>query len=164
MPSGHERENPVRTRWTQPQCGTLRLLRAVPCGTENFVSRTVRTLLTAICALYLSGAHWAVLQVTAWTGMLVSRTQTVGVEEAVRTTFDGAHPCEMCEGISAAKQEEQKQAPAMPIAKKLLEIKSPALAFLELPKPLRIADLSWFELLTEDGRRLEAPPTPPPLA
>ena len=28
-------------------------------------------------------AHWAILQVTAWTGMIVARTQTAGVVEAV---------------------------------------------------------------------------------
>ena len=72
-------------------------------------------LLLAACALHLSGAHWALLQVTAWTGMLVERSQTSGVVAAVVTTFDGEHPCALCTAITAGQTEEkqkQNEAPA----------------------------------------------------
>lgn len=128
------------------------------------VQRACRTLLTAVCALYLSGAHWAVLQMTAWTGMLVTRAQTVGVGQAVLTTFDGAHPCHLCSAITSGQQEEKKEVPVAPVVKKLLEFKSATLVRFELAPPLESAEIAWNEFRVEDGRRLDAPPTPPPLA
>ena len=125
-----------------------------------FLQRT----LVAVCALYLSGAHWGVLQVTAWTGMLVTRAQQADVAEAVKTTFDGAHPCGLCSAITAGQMEEHKQAPEMPLVKKVVEFKGVALASFELPKPRAGGEISWSQYLPEDGRRMDAPPTPPPLA
>lgn len=70
-------------------------------------------LLRIIAAGMLSlslGLHWAVLQSAAWAGMLVDRVQEMSVGEAIRTTFDGAHPCRLCqvvqEGRAAAKAED----------------------------------------------------------
>ena len=40
--------------------------------------------------------------------MLVERTQTASLEEAVKTTFDGAHPCALCKRIADEKQKEQQ--------------------------------------------------------
>ena len=40
-------------------------------------------LLIVCCALILGGAHWAILQMTTWTGMVVTRSQTMSVAEAV---------------------------------------------------------------------------------
>ena len=59
------------------------------------------------CALYLSGAHWVVLQGTAWTGMLISRSLTASVAEAVSSTFDGQHPCPMCSAITEGRCNEE---------------------------------------------------------
>ena len=128
------------------------------------VHRVFRTLLTVICALYLSGAHWAVLQMTAWTGMLVTRTQQAGVEEAVRTTFDGTHPCGLCAAITTGQKEERQEMPEVPALKKLLEFKSVTFASFAVARPLALGEITWSAFVAEDGRRLDAPPTPPPVA
>lgn len=49
------------------------------------------------------------LQVVAWSGMLVSYTQSDGVVEAARKTFDGEHKCKLCHAIDASREAEQKQ-------------------------------------------------------
>lgn len=96
--------------------------------------------------------------------MLVTRSQTVGVGQAVLTTFDGAHPCDLCSAITSGQQEEKKEAPAAPVVKKLLEFKSATLVRFELALPLERGEIAWSGFRVKAGRPLDAPPTPPPLA
>lgn len=125
---------------------------------------TLHKLLILCCALYLSGAHWVVLQTTAWTGMLISRSLTTSVSDAIETTFDGQHPCVMCSGIANAKQSEQHSEQSFDLLKKVGEVKFLELASLHASFDTRPKALVWpascFQVLT----RSEAPPTPPPLA
>ena len=48
------------------------------------------------------------LQVVAWSGMMVKFASTDGVVEAARKTFDGEHKCPMCKAIDASREEERK--------------------------------------------------------
>jgi hypothetical protein len=114
------------------------------------------------CALHLSGAQWVVLQVTAWTGMLVARSQTSGVAEAVATTFDGKHPCAMCNAISAG-QKEQKPT-EFPALKAMEEIRLVIADRVALPPRPVTGEVVWLDFLGSDLQRAEAPPVPPPLA
>ena len=57
----------------------------------------------------LTGAHWAILQATAWAGMLVNYSKSEGVELGISKTFDGKHPCSLCLSIAKNKQTEKKQ-------------------------------------------------------
>ena len=121
-------------------------------------------LLIIACALFLSGAHWALLQTAAWTGMLVARSQTSGVAEAVKTTFDGEHPCPLCSAITSAQKQEKRNDTEAPALKELTEIKLVAMDKVALPKPAQSDELRWTEFFTKAPRRTDAPPTPPPLA
>ena len=76
----------------------------------------VLTLLVSI------GAHWAVLRSVAWTQMLVERTQQGSFSKAVKTTFDGAHPCEMCKRIEHRQEEEQRHKSGQTIQKVKLDV------------------------------------------
>ena len=52
---------------------------------------------TAVVLLSLTlGLHWTAIQSMAWTSMIVSRARTGSLSEALRTTFDGQHPCRLC--------------------------------------------------------------------
>ena len=51
------------------------------------------------------------LQVVAWANMLRTYTQEKGLVEGVKDTFDGEHPCPLCQHIDKGRQEEQKQNP-----------------------------------------------------
>lgn len=123
-----------------------------------------RNLLLLACALHLSGAHWALLQVTAWTGMLVARSQSEGVVEAVKTTFDGEHPCPMCSAIESGQKDERRSDTEAPALKELTDIKLVATTTCALPAPVGNGELRWIDFSAKAPRRTDAPPTPPPLA
>jgi hypothetical protein len=128
------------------------------------VKSAFHKLLIICCALYLSGAHWMVLQVTAWTGMIVARSQTAPVIEAVETTLDGQHPCRLCSAISSGQKEEKKQEQQAPALKKAQEVKFVELEGFELPTRVVSGVTHWPDFIGAALARREAPPTPPPVA
>ncbi len=121
-------------------------------------------LLIVCCALYLSGAHRVALQTTAWTGMVIARSISGPLSEAVQSTFDGEHPCQVCKVISSGKQTEERSRQAFELLKK-----AGALKFVDvrpltvgLPRP-SLESVWWPALVDCSGRGADAPPTPPPL-
>ena len=113
-----------------------------------------------ICALHVSGAHWLALQAVAWTGMLVARTQQGSVEEAVRTTFDGDHPCSLCQVVEEGRRQQQENDPA-PILEQLAKLNFLKPQSVRLPQPTMAGFI--YPGASELGvLRGESPPTPPP--
>ena len=116
------------------------------------------------CALYLSGAHWVLLQGTAWTGMLISRSLTASVAEAVSSTFDGQHPCPVCSAITEGRCNEEGAGTEFSLVKK-----SAALKFIELVSdmaPTRSGPAStapWPSFTPHGVSRVDVPLTPPPI-
>jgi len=111
-----------------------------------------------VCALVISiGGHWAVLQSVAWMGMAVSYAKNGSVSEAISKTFDGKHPCKLCNLVKKGKQSESKQEAQLDL-KKLDALGSSQTTFF-FPAPSRP-----FYSSSETARlRTESPPTPPPL-
>lgn len=68
-----------------------------------------------VTALYLLGGHWGMLQMVAWSQMLRDYSRTEDVFTALKFTFDGEHPCEMCLKIELGRQQEQKDQSSKPI-------------------------------------------------
>ena len=64
--------------------------------------------LALIALLNFAGAHWVILQSIAWSSMLAKQAGHTHLAEAVQKTFDGAHPCSLCKGISRAQEKERK--------------------------------------------------------
>jgi hypothetical protein len=73
--------------------------------------------LCVIAVFQLIGGHWAVLQATAWIGMVVKYSQSEGMEAGISKTFDGKHPCDLCLSIAKNKQTEKKQSARIDAAK-----------------------------------------------
>ncbi|MBV9488838.1 MAG: hypothetical protein JO069_03820 [Verrucomicrobia bacterium] len=71
------------------------------------------TFFCALALLQILGAHWALLQATAWMGMLVHYSEQAGIQTGLVQTFDGAHPCHVCEAIKSGKKQEGKKAPLL---------------------------------------------------
>lgn len=120
------------------------------------LARLPRMLLVIALASSI-GLHWAFLQVVAWTGMVVTYSQTAPVSQAVAKTFDGQHPCKLCKEIANAKKGEQKNEYKFEPGK--FEFRFVASVFIfQAP--------SSFWLTSEsdvDGRILSySPPVPPP--
>jgi hypothetical protein len=62
-----------------------------------------------VCALIATtGLHWVTLQTIAWTTMLAGNLHSSSFHDAVTKTFDGKHPCPLCNAIAAGKKSEQK--------------------------------------------------------
>jgi 7,8-dihydro-6-hydroxymethylpterin-pyrophosphokinase len=75
----------------------------------NSTAAKAGRILVVLALLASIGAHWALLRSVAWTQMLVERTQQGSFSEAVKTTFDGEHPCGMCQAIEQEQRKERQQ-------------------------------------------------------
>ena len=76
--------------------------------------------------------HLPLLQVVAWTGMVVKYAQTAPLSTAIEMTFDGDHPCPLCLAIRKAQvgTTQEMKAPAPP--ENLLMIAPPDHPFVTL--------------------------------
>jgi hypothetical protein len=111
-----------------------------------------------IVALFAAtGGHWALLQTVAWSNMLASNLRTDSFSEAVSKTFDGRHPCKMCQAISAGKQSEKKT--DLPLQIKKLEFVAERSTFLfSAPQNVRLLSMCLLEFAGLTHR----PSVPPP--
>jgi hypothetical protein len=116
----------------------------------------------ALTALFfIAGGHWAALQTVAWTSMLWTYSQSDGsLLEAARKTFDGAHPCGLCDSIREAKKSEHSSPIA--VAVKKIELLAFVAAVLLLRPRLRPFTHPPFFLLQWTAR-FAAPPAPVPI-
>lgn len=113
----------------------------------------------AVLLLSLSlGLHWAVLQSVAWTSMLVERTQASSFNLALKSTFDGQHPCKLCEVVRAGEGSEKKPATNLKPVKLELPLAGRVVLF-----PLRAPARALGQPSAADwSARSEVPPVPPP--
>ena len=72
------------------------------CDKMNLLKRISALLLVGVLA-WNSGLPQGVLQTIAWSKMLSSYSQEAGLEEGLRKTFDGQHPCNLCERIAQSR-------------------------------------------------------------
>jgi hypothetical protein len=77
---------------------------------EYFVSLSAfnRAVVAMVLALSI-GVQWPLLQSIAWLNMLVTFSAQDGIQTAVVKTFDGKHPCKLCNFVSEGKQAEKKK-------------------------------------------------------
>ncbi len=122
------------------------------------VNRFARFLLVA--ALMVSiGAQWAVLQSAAWVGMAVSYSLHEGsVTEGLSKTFDGRHPCALCDVVTKGKQSEKKDPVESASKVKLTLFSQTHMIFAVVPSGHHFAPAENEAAL----RRLISPPVPPP--
>jgi hypothetical protein len=117
----------------------------------------------AVILLSLSlGLHWTALQSVAWTSMLLQRIQAAPFMEALRTTFDGEHPCQLCLVVREGKAAEHRDPTApVPLSKLVLKLD----LFLSSSSPL--PGIEPGTALPVEVRRFafpsrSDPPVPPP--
>jgi hypothetical protein len=68
------------------------------------LKRVSALLLVGVLA-WNSGLPQGILQTIAWGKMLTSYSNQAGLEEGLRKTFDGQHPCKLCERIAQSRPE-----------------------------------------------------------
>ena len=112
----------------------------------------------------MAGGHWALLQSVAWVEMLRDYSQQTGsIAVAVEQTFDGQHPCELCQQIQVAKAKERKEAPTAPTTKDDAKAKALVAGSVLCPFVRTAEEVFFPRALSAAGpRRSEQPPTPPP--
>ena len=146
------------------------ILAQTPCANRRArrslatVFRKLGLVCAALAFFSIAGGHWAVLQSVAWAEMLHSYSQRSGsVAVAVEQTFDGQHPCELCQQIQVAKAKEHKESPTAPATKEDAKVKA-LVANSVLPALARtIEAISCPRAVFAPGSsRAEQPPTPPP--
>jgi hypothetical protein len=127
-------------------------------GSRRFLGHAV----AAVAMFFVAGGHWGALQTVAWAGMLWNYTQADGsLLSGVKKTFDGDHPCTMCDSIKTAKEKEQSLPVTLVAAKKLEAFPAPLRAALP-PRDCR-------EFVFPDAAdvrpaaRADAPPVPVPI-
>ena len=141
--------------------------RSPPIVWFSTLKNLLRHLFLIFGCLHLVGGPYAILQVYAWTNMLVSYSQESTLKQAVSDTFSGDKPCHLCDKIAEVKSkepgEENQKAPLPPSASKLFnDLFPPTIASLAdpfstpFPQP---AFLTGAELLSLPP---SGPPVPPP--
>ncbi|HTH49547.1 MAG TPA: hypothetical protein VMB21_18680 [Candidatus Limnocylindria bacterium] len=123
------------------------------------MSRTVKFAAALLLSLTL-GLHWAMLQSVAWTSMLVQRTQTSSFTAALKSTFDGHHPCKLCQIVRDGKGAEKKSEATLKLVKLEASAPSETPLFVLPARPvsrLLPSPADWIA-------RAEVPPVPPPRA
>lgn len=102
--------------------------------------------------------HWAALQSVAWLVMVVKYSRTTTLQAALSMTFDGQHPCALCEFVGEGKKADAQKPQHLLKAHSLdLFVEKPA-AFLFLKPELARAHAVDRKV----AARFERPPTPPP--
>lgn len=127
----------------------------------------LRTSLALALVLLMQGPAM-LMQEVAWVKMLVTYTQERGLGRGLVETFDGRHPCELCEKADEIRKQQHSQEPgeAPPSAQRF------RLAWAEmLPgEPLKMPAIIGSDVPPsvlpftgrDSGRGTEAPDSPPP--
>ena len=121
----------------------------------------MRRLSIVAAALMLSlsiGLHTVVLQSLAWTTMLIERSQSESFANAVKTTFDGRHPCSLCKAIDQGRRADR----SANRVSKVSGLDAPAASSLALVVWPPDAAPETAAVVTTVCRPPDAPPSPPP--
>ncbi len=121
------------------------------------MKRSVQLVAALLLSLTL-GLHWAVLQSVAWTSMLIERTQNGSFVEAIQTTFDGQHPCKLCQVVREGKSVEKVPSSLTKLPK--VEISTPETVAIWVCPPQ--VEPVLRRAMPVPASRLDPPALPPP--
>jgi hypothetical protein len=65
--------------------------------------------LLTLAFIGMANLHLPLLQVCAWTGMIISYSRDVPLAEAIEMTFDGDHPCPLCCAIKKEQTQPRQE-------------------------------------------------------
>lgn len=123
------------------------------------LSRFCKTLLLLLCCWLLTGPQ-LLLQLGAWSWMITSYSQESSIEQAIKETFGGERPCDLCMIIQAVDETEQDTPLNVNESIKLtlmLGLAQPIIV--ERPRPEAIIG---SHIAQEPENALMVVPTPPP--
>ena len=91
--------------------------------------------------------------------MLLANARHAPLSEAVAKTFDGAHPCDLCQAVAAGKKSEKKSEVLPTIVK--LDLICTLRTLVWLPP---WASYEYPRINFAFSERFQSPPVPPPRA
>lgn len=97
------------------------------------------------------------LQSVAWIGMVANYARDEKLVVAIEKTFDGQHPCRLCEAVKSGRAEEQKNQ----VVKIMVKIDAVLAVNVRMPEP-QVFDLDYSGCAPMLVARSEAPAIPPP--
>lgn len=115
-------------------------------------------LLLVASILSATNLHLPLLQVAAWTGMVIRYSKDASIEEAIRKTFDGEHPCRMCCAIRKAQAKPKHELNAATDEGKLNLVSLPDPGYLAPRLNVAATDCPQLDAATFSS----PPPVPPP--
>jgi len=127
------------------------------------LKRLIHLLCALVLCLQLCGGHLGMIQVVAWSSMMLDFARTDGVVEAARKTFDGAHKCTLCHAIDASRDVEQKQGGSKLPAPEWSKFGKELVSIDDVSVPVRHDRISRRPILTEPGWLWPADPAGPPI-
>jgi len=133
---------------------------------QRRLTLSILNIAIAVALFFGSGAQWLVLQSVAWTNMLITYSQDAPLSEAIQKTFDGKHPCHLCEHIRDAEKETKKDdaTTANSLFKPFFAMKAgglPSCLFVTPPHGERHA---YPSVACRFSSRITEPAAPPPRA
>ena len=103
------------------------------------------------------GLHWAFFQSVAWVNMVITYSQEGTLTQAFVKTFDGKHPCSLCNQIAQAQKSQKK-------SDRHFEVKK--LEFISAAQLITFAGPIRFQVQSVGNSSApqlsETPPVPPP--
>ena len=111
----------------------------------------------AVALVSSIGLHWALFQSVAWVGMVITYSQDGSLTQALVKTFDGKHPCSLCNQIAQA-QKSQKKSDRHFEVKKLEFISAGQVTALAAPIHFQVQSVGD----SSAPQLSETPPVPPP--
>ncbi len=110
---------------------------------------------------------YAIVQVYAWSSMLVSYSKETGLLQGVKDTFSGEKPCHLCCKVAEAKKADSEKKPSDKPVTSHSQAKAPEFVaashhFLAAPPATTVPKAIHACPVFPKGIGPHAPPTPPP--
>ena len=125
------------------------------------IRHRIMTMVMALSLFMALGGPLALLQGVAWVTMVRDFSKSGSLSQAVEKTFDGQHPCPLCQKLAKARAAEEKAPVSVKIDKKAEVFIATSGSDLPLPvvNPMIYGPVP-FVLMPE---RFIAPPVPVPI-
>ncbi len=123
------------------------------------ICRMIR--LVVLTALFLSvGGHWALIQSAAWAGMFLNFAKQGTLRSAVVKTFDGKHPCRLCQWVDQEQNKSSKPGSKGPETKLEVQLYAEKLGIFWVPQNSKLdPPISWgFKACARSDEPRHSPP------
>jgi hypothetical protein len=128
---------------------------------RQILVRAIGLPLVCLAMFSVAGGHWAVLQTIAWAKMLRDYSRSDSIAVAVKKTFGGEYPCDLCLRVEEGRQKEEKAPATVKLDKKAEVFFVAARAAVKEPACHPFSYLVPDDLLSSS--RSDPPPTPVPI-